>query len=368
MNPTIACDLAFLHVHATHRRDAQGGGGNPHAVPGLPPTIAPGTALARRPRADHICSGASMPSRPRPWASVRAVTSLSAKRLCPQLVARRLEHRTVLVEDREVGRQLEEVRTQPVRAVAGGRLAQRGLVPEQPQRQAPAPAVRRPPSPPLEHSRDRRRHGGTASRSACGRTAGMAPCCRRTTACDPSRRCSRAPDRSTDRRTSTPRRRRRVRSTRRSSAGSSGFLAATAATPRSIASSTTSWSADRVAAAAAQHLAVRAEHVAERDVHRFDRRLQPAGHRADGEHHRPGAGPAVRRPRRPGPPALTRSTRSTTHARSLVAYVNAPALLRTISGKRIAVAVGEPGREHDRALRRTPAASRLRRGARSPSA
>ena len=73
---------------------------------------------------------------------------------------------------------------------------------------------------------------------------------------------------------------------RRCSAGRSGFFSATAARPRSIASSITSTNLHRLAAAALEHLAVLAEHVAEGDVLGPRRRHQPAGHLGDGEDHR----------------------------------------------------------------------------------
>jgi hypothetical protein len=65
------------------RIDAPGGRRITPETPGPQSPPCPTTALAasRRSRTDHICSGASMPSRPRPWARVRAVSSLNAKRL-----------------------------------------------------------------------------------------------------------------------------------------------------------------------------------------------------------------------------------------------------------------------------------------------
>ena len=205
-----------------------------------------------------------MPSRCSPWASTRAVTSLNARRLARVPASGGLEHRAVLVERREVRRQLVQVRAQPVRARPLDRLGDGRAEAEHPQRQRPL--LR------LGEHRHRRPHvgaldarpAGRSSRSGRGRTAGTAPCCRRTTASGPSRTRSRGCGRSTGRRTSARRCRPGGRRRRAARAGRSGFFSATAARPRSIASSMTSMNRTGSPLRLLQPLAVVAEHEAER--------------------------------------------------------------------------------------------------------
>ncbi len=118
MNPTIACDLAFLHVHARFEamRRAAGESRLRHQVH---QTNTPTTALTALPSRSHLLGGVDAEqAEPVGQRASRHVAQRQPAR--PELVARRLEHRTVLVERREVSGQLEEIRAQPVRAVADG--------------------------------------------------------------------------------------------------------------------------------------------------------------------------------------------------------------------------------------------------------
>ena len=134
--------------------------------------------------------------------------------------------------------------------------------------------------------------------------------------------------------------------TSRCSAGRSGFFSATAARPRSIASSMTSMKLHRLAAAALEHLAVGAEHVAERDVLGSRRWHQPAGHRRHREHHREvlrlRRADDVQQPRRLDPLDAVDDARQVARG---VREGAGPAAHD--QRQRLALAVREPGREHD---------------------